>query len=502
MARDSQASVHTAWAHLRFSVVGPLLSAPPPRGELRTAIAALSQKSWRHPVTGKPARFGASTIERWYYQARGARQDPVGVLRRRVRRDAGTHSAVGEALAQRLIEQYRRYRHWSVKLHHDNLRVVIEEAPSLGPMPSYASLRRFMRAHGLDKQRRWRDASRPGVGRAEARREDREVRSFESEYVNGLWHLDFHSSSLKVLTPHGQWVHPELVGILDDRSRLACHGQWYWTETSEDLVHGLSQAFCKRGLPRALLMDNGPAMIAEEVRQGLARLGVVHEPILPYSPYQNGKQEVFWATVEGRLMAMLHGVRELTLDLLNEATQAWVELEYNRTKHSETHQKPLDRFLSGPYVGRPSPSSQALTEAFRRDVRRTQRRSDGTITIDGVRFEIPSRFRHLRQLTVRYARWNLRCVHLVDPRTDTLLAPIYPLDKTANADGRRRVLSTQPPCPDRGAPGRTAPQGPPEPAPAEPIAPLLRQLMAQYAATGIPPAYVPKSDSQSSQETS
>ena len=35
-------------------------------------------------------------------------------------------------------------------------------------------------------------------------------------------------------------------------------------------------------------------------------------------------------------MAMLDGVTELTLDFLNEATQAWVEIEYNRAVHRET----------------------------------------------------------------------------------------------------------------------------------------------------------------------
>ena len=58
---------------------------------------------------------------------------------------------------------------------------------------------------------------------------------------------------------------PILFGVLDDRSRLACHLQWYLeSETAEIVVHGLSQAFQKRGLPRASLSDNGPAMIAVE----------------------------------------------------------------------------------------------------------------------------------------------------------------------------------------------------------------------------------------------
>jgi putative transposase len=42
------------------------------------------------------------------------------------------------------------------------------------------------------------------------------------------------------------------------------------------LIHDLSQAFHKRGMPRALLTDNGAAMIAAETAEGLERLGIVH----------------------------------------------------------------------------------------------------------------------------------------------------------------------------------------------------------------------------------
>ncbi len=282
------------------------------------------------------------------------------------------------------------------------------------------------------------------------RRENREIRSYEATHVGALWHLDFHHGSLKVLTASGQWLRPIALGILDDHSRLCCHVQWYVSETAEDLVHGLSQAIQKRGLPRALLTDNGSAMVAEEVAEGLLRLGIVHERTLPYSPYQNGKQEAFWGTLEGRLLKMLDGVAELTLELLNEATQAWMEIEYNRAVHRETSSSPVERFDRAPDVLRLSPSSESLRDAFRLETKRSQRQSDGTISLEGVRFEIPARYRHFREVTVRYARWDLGRVDLVDERSGIILAPIYPLDRSANADGRRAVIE----------PGGTA--GPPE----------------------------------------
>jgi hypothetical protein len=55
--------VHERWAHFRFSVIGQLLAAPLPKGELAGALAELAAHIWRHPTTDEPIRFGFSTIE-------------------------------------------------------------------------------------------------------------------------------------------------------------------------------------------------------------------------------------------------------------------------------------------------------------------------------------------------------------------------------------------------------------------------------------------------------
>ncbi len=477
------------WARFRFSIVGPLLAAPATRGELQAELKGLSEKLWRHPITGEPVRFGLSTIQRWYYTALAERTDPVGALRRKPRRDRGQTVALNEPLRQTLRAQYDSHPSWSYQLHRDNLAVLVEEHPELGPMPSYASVRRFMKRSGLIKKRRRRGAEKHGAPQqAEERFEHREVRSFEAEYTNSLWHLDFHHGSLKVLTPKGEWVTPRLLAMLDDYSRLICHAQWYLGETTEELVHGLAQSFLKRGLPRALMTDNGSAMVAAETRQGLLRLGIHHRTTLPYSPYQNAKQEVFWAQVEGRLMSMLENYTELNLSFLNEATQAWVELEYQRAFHSEIAQSPLERFLQGPSVARDCPNMQELRFAFGQETSRLQRFSDGTLTLEGIRFELPSRFRHFQRIYLRYASWDFTHVYLIDERTGDCITRIYPLDKTNNADGRRRTLENKPP-PDNNSP--------PQPE----VAPLLNKLIEQYRQTGLPPAYLPITNLKSQEDS-
>ena len=148
-----------------------------------------------------------------------------------------------------------------------------------------------------------------------------------------------------------------MLCLLDDCSRLCCHGQWYLTEDAENVAHTYHQAFLKRGLPWACLSDCGKANVADEIAGGLRLLSITPDTTLPYSPYQNGKQEAFWGQVEGRLLPMLEGVKDLTLEQLNEATLAWIELEYNRKIHDETGQRPIDRFVNHSNILRPAPSA-------------------------------------------------------------------------------------------------------------------------------------------------
>ena len=475
---------HERWARFRFSVIGPLLAAPPDRGELQEQLKSLAAKKWHHPISGLPVQFGLSTIERWFYRARNEKKDPVQALRRKIRSDHGQHPSLTPKLRELLVNQYRQHPNWSYQLHADNLAVLIEKEPTLGAPPSYGSVLRFMKVQGLIKRPRRGPLHSPGAQATEHRIETREIRSYESEYVNALWHLDFHHGSLRVLLDKGGWAHPLLLGIIDDHSRLCCHSQWYLAEGAEELCHGLCQALQKRALPRALMSDNGSAMVAAETTEGLARLGIVHEKTLPYAPFQNGKQESFWNGIEGRLLPMLEGVADLTLARLNEATLAWIEMEYNRSVHSELGESPLQRYLHHRDVGRPCPSSAELKIAFTAEVDRTQRRSDGTFSLKGIRFEIPSRYNHFQRLNVRAAFWDLSHVQLADPKTGAILCRLFPVDKNKNAQGGRAAKGS--PMDKPAASVSLAPSS---------VAPLLQKLIQQYATTGLPPAYLPKHQS-------
>ena len=95
---------------------------------------------------------------------------------------------------------------------------------------------------------------------------------------------------------------------------------------------------------------------------------------------------------------------------------------------------------------------------------------------------MPARFRHLPRLLLRYPGWDKSRLWLIDEHSGALLTTLLPQDKHRNSSGHRRTLT---PHPD-ATPG-------PVPEPGMPA--LLQQWLADYAATGLPPAYLPKEES-------
>ena len=126
------------------------------------------------------------------------------------------------------------------------------------------------------------------------------------------------------------------------------------------------------------------------------------------------------------------------------------------------------------------PDAGALRAAFRISVKRTLRRSDATVSVEGVRYQVPKPWRHLRELSLRVARWDLASVDLVDGRSGERLSTLYPLDKRRNAEGLRR--RTEPGDDDGGTSAPAAAQQP---------APLLQRILDEQAASGLPTLWLP-----------
>ena len=150
---------------------------------------------------------------------------------------------------------------------------------------------------------------------------------------------------------------------------------------------------------------------------------------------------------------------------------------YNRVLHRELGCTPVDRFAADNNRHRPCPSAEKLSLAFTRQITRKPRRHDATLSLNGVRYEIPWQYAHLKQQYVRYREWDLSRAWLMDENAEKVITTIHPVDKQKNAGGQRRLVN---PVPEPSASS-----------PRDETAPLLKKMMEDYAATGLPSPWIP-----------
>ena len=193
-----------------------------PRDDCARSSSGCRNRTGSIPAAAGPVRFSASTIERWYYRARAAHQDPVGALRARPRTDAGTRAGdVGGACCDAARAVPRPSVVVGAAAPRQPARACRCRPRLWGRCRPYATLTRVMRSLGLVRHRRRRQGQRETERTAV---EAREVLSYEVSRSHALWHADMHHGKRRGADPRpAEWKTPILLGFLDDHSRLGCH---------------------------------------------------------------------------------------------------------------------------------------------------------------------------------------------------------------------------------------------------------------------------------------
>lgn len=233
---------------------------------------------------------------------------------------------------------------------------------------SLQTLYRLFTRHGLD------EARSDGVDR----------RKFEAELPNDLWQADIMHGPL-IMDGKGNKRKAFLFAIIDDHSRLIVNAEFYLNERLEHFLDCFKIAAAKRGLPRKLYLDNGPAFRSHQLRLCLASLGVELIHCKAYVPQGKGKIERWFRTCRLRFLPLLKG--NLTLEGLNGKLEEWLEKDYQFKVHDSTGQSPTDRYVNKIELIRRAPGN--LNDYFRtKIVRRVT--SDRTVRLGGKFFEAPA----------------------------------------------------------------------------------------------------------------
>lgn len=206
-------------------------------------------------------------------------------------------------------------------------------------------------------------------------------RRFEAEFPNDLWQSDaLHGPQVE---HEGRRKKTYLLAIIDDHSRLAPHGQFYYSEGIESYLDCLRQALLKRGLPRKLYVDNGSAFRSNHLEQVTASLGIALSHSEAGVPQGRGKIERYFRTVRENFLA---ANKSKTLAELNEAYWEWLDKWYHARVHSSTGETPLTRYAAKLECIRSAPRD--LEDHFRQLARRRVER-DRVISFQGRLYEAP-----------------------------------------------------------------------------------------------------------------
>ena len=349
-------------ALFRYSIISELVNAKDlDWGEQERLIREKSSRKWVMPHSEKTS-IGRTCIFSWVKAYKDSNGD-IRSLYPRDRSDKGKSRAIDEDTCLGLL----RLRKEMPKI---TIPILIEEMEARNLITPGTELKqttvyRFLNQHGMMTQ-----ISKP---------EDR--RKFEADSPNDLWQSDvMHGPRIDV---NGKLRKTYLIAIIDDHSRLIPHAEFYLSEALAIYLDTLEQAFSKRGLPRKLYVDNGPAFRSKHLEYITASLNVALIHARPYKPQGKGKIERWFKTIRTNFLPRFRGN---SLFELNESLDVWVNDIYHTRKHGGTGQSPFQRFTSNMECLRSAPEN--LRDYFRKVARRKVAK-DRTITFKGKLYEAP-----------------------------------------------------------------------------------------------------------------
>ena len=350
-------------AVFRFGVIHDFVSGVHlDRGEQERLIREKCGRKWVIPYTSR-TRLSRSTILRWikgYKDSNGKLES----LYPSSRSDRGVSRGMDEETGLALIHLRKELPKATVSMLIETMEK--RRLVSPGVTLNLSTVYRFLHQQNLMNPEQVNPVDR---------------RKFEVELPNDLWQSDsMHGPRVEV---HGKRRKTYLLAFLDDHSRLVPHAQFYLSEGLNCYLDALKQALLRRGLPRKLYLDNGPAFRSKHLEHISASLGVALIHASPYKPQGKGKIERFFRTVR---MQFLPGFKGKTLEDLNEAFDLWLNDLYHQRKHSSTGQSPFERFTAYMECLRAAP--RELQDYFRKHARRKVAK-DRTITLNGKLYEAP-----------------------------------------------------------------------------------------------------------------
>jgi putative transposase len=408
----------TLVALARWAVIGEAVDeqlTPAERGRL---VSELARRVHRD-VDGNQMRITTRTIYRWLAAWRAGGFEALKPSRRR---DAGVPRT-----DTNIIELASALRREAPARSAAHIADIV--ATTRGVEVSARTLQRIFAERGLDRARL--ESRHRAFGR------------FEADACGELWTADGWDGP-----PIGELDgrHAQLFSFLDDRSRLIAHGAFYADVGEWSFQRCLREAIVRRGLPRAIYIDNGSAQSSLQLKLICARLSIRIVHSRPYRPQGRGKKERHYRTVAEQFGVEIDIAGVDTLATLNRYFAAWVEQSYHHRTHRGTGQTPLERWMAGPSVLRPTPHPDVLREAFLWTATRTVT-ATRSVSLHGNHYDVdPSLVG--RRVELRYDPTDLSAIAVW--HHDQPAGTAVPAEMTRHVDPKLKGLQRPEPGPPTG----------------------------------------------------
>lgn len=196
-------------------------------------------------------------------------------------------------------------------------------------------------------------------------------RRWTRDQSNALWVGDFEDGPYVFDGDQVRETH--LSVFIDCHSRYVVEGRYYYRENLEVLIDSLLRAWAKHGTSLQLYVDQAKVYRAQALQAACAALGIqlLHRAVR--DPPGGGVIERFIQTDQGQFESEVRAGEILTLDKLNQAFTAWLEISYHQRTHSETGESPRQRYEAGKTCTREVNLQRALEFFLHREVRRVNK---------------------------------------------------------------------------------------------------------------------------------
>jgi transposase InsO family protein len=317
------------------------------------------------------------------------------------------------------------------------------EAKREQPRRSDETLNRILQErHGvtLSRSTLYRHLKQAGATRIRLGLSRQPVRKrWSRDHTHDLWLGDFEEGPYVAV---GREIEPtHLSAFIDCHSRTIVEGRYYLSQKLDILIDSWIRALATHGAPLALYVDNAKVYHARGLQMACYRLGVrlLHRP--PHDPAPGGLIERFFGTAQSQFEAEIRAGDLLSLDELNRALSAWLEVSYHQRVNSETGQTPRQRYEQGLAVIRQVDLDEVLASFLQR-VRRNVHRDFSDVRLHNRFYRVDPRLRG-ETVQVRF-----------DPFSAMDTVQVYSLREEYLGQGVCHTRDTGIPAPPHAPPGK------------------------------------------------